>query len=217
MSVARTPGRGPARLPDHGTRGLRAVEPRDVRRSHRGDRPGRPAHLGLDAAVGAAFMALLWPRLRDRRNRLVALAAAAVALGMVPIAPAGVPVLAAAGWRCWPGALSDRPDRPSSRRPTDDLDRGPRRALGCYLLKLAGLSVPPRVLARPAAERIADLTRSRCSRRWWRCRSSAAAHSSCSTPGPSAWPSRIVLLLLRAPFLVVVFGAALTAAVLRML
>ena len=71
---------------------------------------GDPRTFGLDAAVGAAFLALLWPRLRDRRNRLVALAAAAVALGMVPIAPAGVPVLAAAGWRCWPGALSDRPD-----------------------------------------------------------------------------------------------------------
>ena len=69
-----------------------------------------PRTLGLDAAVGAAFIALLWPRLRDRRNQLVALAAAAVALGMVPIAPAGVPVLAAAGVALLAGALSDRPD-----------------------------------------------------------------------------------------------------------
>ena len=30
-------------------------------------------------------------------------------------------------------------------------------ALGCYLLKLAGLSVPPRILERPLVERIADL------------------------------------------------------------
>ena len=29
--------------------------------------------------------------------------------------------------------------------------------VGCYLLKLAGLSVPPRVLERPVVERIADL------------------------------------------------------------
>jgi 4-azaleucine resistance transporter AzlC len=71
---------------------------------------GDPRTLGLDAAVGAAFIALLWPRLRDRRNQLVALAAAAVALGMVPIAPGGVPVLAAAGVALLAGALSDRPD-----------------------------------------------------------------------------------------------------------
>ena len=71
---------------------------------------GDPRTFGLDAAVGAAFMALLWPRLRDRRNRLVAVAAAAVALGMVPISPAGVPVLAAAGVALLAGALSDRPD-----------------------------------------------------------------------------------------------------------
>ena len=71
---------------------------------------GDPRTFGLDAAVGAAFLALLWPRLRDRRNRLVAVAAAAVALGMVPIAPAGVPVLAAAGVALLAGALSDRPD-----------------------------------------------------------------------------------------------------------
>jgi len=71
---------------------------------------GDPRTFGLDAAVGAAFVALLWPRLRDRRNQLVAVAAAAVALGIVPIAPAGVPVLAAAGVALLAGALSDRPD-----------------------------------------------------------------------------------------------------------
>jgi predicted branched-subunit amino acid permease len=71
---------------------------------------GDPRTFGLDAAVGAAFVALLWPRLRDRRNQLVAVAAAAVALGIVPIAPAGVPVLAAAGVALLAGALSKRPD-----------------------------------------------------------------------------------------------------------
>ena len=57
---------------------------------------GDPRTYGLDAAVGAAFLALLWPRLRGRRNPLVAAAAAAVALATVPLVPAGVPVLAAA-------------------------------------------------------------------------------------------------------------------------
>lgn len=58
---------------------------------------GDPRTYGLDAAVGAAFLALLWPRLQQRRNLLVALLAAAVALGMVPITAAGVPVLVAGG------------------------------------------------------------------------------------------------------------------------
>lgn len=57
---------------------------------------GDPQTYGLDAAVPAAFLALLWPRLRERAGRLVALAAAVVALALTPVAPAGVPVMAAA-------------------------------------------------------------------------------------------------------------------------
>ncbi|NYD42344.1 AzlC family ABC transporter permease [Nocardioides panaciterrulae] len=75
-----------------------------------GNALGDPRTYGLDAAVGAAFLALLWPRLADRRNQLVAVAAAAVALGVVPVVPAGVPVLAAAGVALLVGALSRRPD-----------------------------------------------------------------------------------------------------------
>lgn len=57
---------------------------------------GDPRTYGLDAAVGGAFLALLWPRLRSARNRIVAVLGAALALGMVPGTPAGVPVIAAA-------------------------------------------------------------------------------------------------------------------------
>ena len=57
---------------------------------------GDPRTYGLDAAVSAAFVALLAPRLRGRGPWAVALASAAVALLLVPAAPAGVPVLAAA-------------------------------------------------------------------------------------------------------------------------
>ncbi|MDH5278633.1 MAG: AzlC family ABC transporter permease [Actinomycetota bacterium] len=57
---------------------------------------GDPQAWGLDAAVGAAFLALLWPRLRDRRALPVALGGAAVALAATPLLPAGVPVLLAA-------------------------------------------------------------------------------------------------------------------------
>jgi predicted branched-subunit amino acid permease len=55
---------------------------------------GDPRDLGLDAAVGAAFLALLWPRLTDVSQRVVAVVGAAVATGLVPWAPAGVPVIA---------------------------------------------------------------------------------------------------------------------------
>lgn len=57
---------------------------------------GDPRDLGLDAAVPVAFLALLAPRLRDRPAWLTAIAAAAVALAVVPLVPAGVPVLVAA-------------------------------------------------------------------------------------------------------------------------
>ncbi|WP_036569262.1 AzlC family ABC transporter permease [Nocardioides sp. URHA0032] len=75
-----------------------------------GNELGDPRRYGLDAAVGAAFLALLWPRLHRRRNRLVAVAAAAVALGIVPMAPAGVPVLAAAGVALVAGVLTRERD-----------------------------------------------------------------------------------------------------------
>ncbi|MBA2953298.1 branched-chain amino acid ABC transporter permease [Nocardioides sp. MAH-18] len=71
-----------------------------------GNEIGDPRTYGLDAAVGAAFLALLWPRLRSRRNQLVAAAAAVVALATVPIVPAGVPVLAAAAVALLAGVLT---------------------------------------------------------------------------------------------------------------
>lgn len=52
--------------------------------------------LGIDATIPAAFLALLWPRLHDREQRLVAAAGALVAVLLVPVSPAGVPIIAAA-------------------------------------------------------------------------------------------------------------------------
>jgi predicted branched-subunit amino acid permease len=57
---------------------------------------GDPRAYGLDAAVGAAFLALLWPRLHGVVHRVTALGAVALALGLVPLTAPGVPVLAAA-------------------------------------------------------------------------------------------------------------------------
>jgi predicted branched-subunit amino acid permease len=52
--------------------------------------------VGLDAAVGAAFLALLVPQVRDRRGARIAIAGALLAAAAVPITPAGVPVIVAA-------------------------------------------------------------------------------------------------------------------------
>ena len=90
-------------------------------------------------------------------------------------------------------------------------------SLGCYLLKLAGLSVPPRVLERPVVERVADLIPVAL----------LAALVAVQVFGRGAelvldaravgLAVAVVLLVVRAPFLVVVSGAALAAALLRML
>jgi predicted branched-subunit amino acid permease len=74
---------------------------------------GDPRSYGLDAAVGGAFLALLWPRLSDPRNRLVAVCAAAVALGVVPVTDAGVPVLVAGGVAVLAGLLTRRAEDPT--------------------------------------------------------------------------------------------------------
>ena len=58
-------------------------------------RLGDPAALGLDAAVPAAFLALLAPQLRSGGLRTAALAGALVAAAAIPFTPPGVPVLLA--------------------------------------------------------------------------------------------------------------------------
>lgn len=54
---------------------------------------GTPETWGLDAAFPAILVALLAPHLRTAAGRTAALGAAAVALGVVPVTGAGVPVL----------------------------------------------------------------------------------------------------------------------------
>jgi len=61
-----------------------------------GEALGDPATLGLDAAFPALFLALLVPQLRDRRAVQAAILGAAIALVLTPVAPAGVPIVAAA-------------------------------------------------------------------------------------------------------------------------
>jgi len=54
-----------------------------------------PATLGLDAAFPALFLALLVPQVRSRRALAAAILGAAIALALTPIAPPGVPIVAA--------------------------------------------------------------------------------------------------------------------------
>lgn len=58
-----------------------------------GEALGDPRAYGLDAAVGAAFLGLLWPRLTAWPQRLVAVVGAGVAIGLVPWTAAGIPVI----------------------------------------------------------------------------------------------------------------------------
>lgn len=89
---------------------------------------------------------------------------------------------------------------------------------GCYLLKLAGLSVPSRLLERPAVERIADLMPVAL------LAALIAVQVFVGEGGSLVLDARVaalafafVALLLRAPFLVVVIGAAVVAALIRLL
>jgi predicted branched-subunit amino acid permease len=84
-----------------------------------GDVLGDPRAYGLDAAAAAAFLALLWPRLRGRQAIAVGVAAAVVATVLTPVLMPGIPVLVAAvvavvvGWFNW----LDRPPAPASAGP----------------------------------------------------------------------------------------------------
>jgi branched chain amino acid efflux pump len=60
-----------------------------------GDAIGDTSAYGLDAAVPAAFLALLWPRLDSAYKRWTAVSAAALALTLVPVTRPGLPIIAA--------------------------------------------------------------------------------------------------------------------------
>ena len=61
-----------------------------------GDAIGNPEVWGLDAAFPAGYLALAMPHLRTRQGRVAAACGVAIALVLVPLAPAGVPIVAAA-------------------------------------------------------------------------------------------------------------------------
>ena len=57
---------------------------------------GNPAAWGLDAAVPAAFLGLVWPRLTAANERVLAISSTVLALALTPVVPAGLPIIATA-------------------------------------------------------------------------------------------------------------------------
>ena len=66
---------------------------------------GDPAAWGLDAAVPAAFLGLVWPRLTNTLERTLAVSAMALSIALTPFVAAGVPIISTAllavafGWK----------------------------------------------------------------------------------------------------------------------
>lgn len=66
---------------------------------------GDPSSWGLDAAVPAAFLGLVWPRLIDGKTRIAALLSILLSILLTPVLGSGLPIIAtvvialALGWR----------------------------------------------------------------------------------------------------------------------
>ena len=169
-----------------------------------------PRTLGLDAAAPAAFLALIGPRLLRRETAIVA-----------TLAVRGGACLDALCRRWHPGA-----PRGARRRGRRASATGWGRlmwaavlagSVGCYVLKLAGVSVPQRVLADPRVRHIGALLPVALL-------SALVATQTFSTGQDLVVDARAaglavaaVAVLARAPFLVVVASAAGATALVRAL
>ena len=89
-------------------------------------------------------------------------------------------------------------------------------AAGCYLVKLAGLSVPARVLEHPVVERVADLLPVAMLAALIGVQVLADGQELVVDARLLGLGAAVVALLLRAPFIVVVAVAAAVAAVARL-
>ncbi len=61
-----------------------------------GNAVGDPKNWGLDGAAVAAFLALLWPRLKSREAGAIAVVCALATVIAIPFVPPGIPILLAA-------------------------------------------------------------------------------------------------------------------------
>lgn len=87
---------------------------------------------------------------------------------------------------------------------------------GCYLLKLAGYLLPLHVLERPAVQRVAVMLPVALLAALVAIQTLTSGHDLVVDARLAGLAVAAVLLLVRAPFLVVISGAALTAALLRL-
>lgn len=82
-----------------------------------GDAAGDPKQWGLDGAAVAAFLGLLWPRLKGGETWAVAAVCALVTVLVVPVLPAGLPILLAAAVAATIGWVrGGRDERAGARR-----------------------------------------------------------------------------------------------------
>ena len=88
-------------------------------------------------------------------------------------------------------------------------------AIGCYAFKLLGLSVPERILEHPRADRIADLLPVALLSALIAVQTFADGRSLTIDARAAGLAVAVVAVWRRAPFLLVVFLAALTTALIR--
>jgi branched-subunit amino acid transport protein len=88
-------------------------------------------------------------------------------------------------------------------------------SIGCYLLKLAGLSVPPKVLESKTVQRIATALPVALLSALIVIQTFTAGHRLTLDARAGGLAAALIAVLLRAPFLVVVGVAAATAALIR--
>lgn len=88
--------------------------------------------------------------------------------------------------------------------------------VGCYLLKLAGFSIPVRHVEHPLVARVADFIPVALLAALIAVQVFASGQSLALDARLAGLGVACALLLLRAPFLLVVFGAALVAALIRL-
>ncbi len=89
-------------------------------------------------------------------------------------------------------------------------------AAGCYTFKLAGLTVPQRVLANPRMRRFAELVPVALLAALSAVQAATSGHAIDLDPARLAgMGAALIALLLRAPFLIVIVAAAGTAAALH--
>ena len=89
-------------------------------------------------------------------------------------------------------------------------------SIGCYALKLAGLSVPERLLDRPIIQRIADLLPVTMLAALVAIGTFSVGERLGVDARLAGLAAAVLALLLRAPFLVVVAVAAITTALVRL-